>query len=47
MLHDMRGSYIRRERPGFLSSMLPALIIIAVFIVSMIVSATLLYLFLK
>ena len=44
MLHDMRGSYIRRERPDFLSCAVPALTTIAVFFASMIVSAALLYL---
>ena len=44
MLHDMRGSYIRRESPDFLSPPVPALTMIAVFFASMIVSATLLYL---
>ena len=44
MLHDMRGSYIRRERPGFQYDAPPSYREVAFFTASLGVFAALLYL---
>ena len=44
MLHDMRGSYIRREKPGFQYDAPPTLRETAFFAASLVVLAALLYL---
>ena len=43
MLHDMRGTYIRRESPGF-DDIPPSLKVIALFAAGLVVYAALLYL---